>query len=259
MDSFTPLLCASILLLMWGVSAEENVIEVRVKDTSLMDHVFERIRVPASSFNIDNLPGQLPPGSLRESAPITSSGPARLVLSPASRLHGSPNEKVNVEFLLTNVGRDQRYFAISIQEQSSGSGVIFPTTSFFYSLSEQKPLLFANETRMVVITLRIPSDAAIGTNKTITLEVQPQGITASGAANMLARRFYFSVGKPRALDSTQPQCEVVENNLVDQCKEVANTPDQCDQYKWVGRIVVMVSILRKYMKVIVIRAKRSEL
>jgi hypothetical protein len=242
MDSFTPLLCASILLLMWGVSAEENVIEVRVKDTSLMDHVFERIRVPASSFNIDNLPGQLPPGSLRESAPITSSGPARLVLSPASRL-----------------GRDQRYFAISIQEQSSGSGVIFPTTSFFYSLSEQKPLLFANETRMVVITLRIPSDAAIGTNKTITLEVQPQGITASGAANMLARRFYFSVGKPRALDSTQPQCEVVENNLVDQCKEVANTPDQCDQYKWVGRIVVMVSILRKYMKVIVIRAKRSEL
>ena len=102
------------------------------------------------------------------------------MLSPASRLHGSPGEVVNVEFLLSNVGDGARYFAVSVNERSSGPAVVFPDQTFFSTLSEERPFLEPNETRTIVITMRIPQNAVYQTNKTFTLEVQPYGINAGG-------------------------------------------------------------------------------
>ena len=49
-------------------------------------------------------------------------------------------------------------------------------TQFLNGLSEQRPYLRRNETRNIVIALRIPQNTFVGTNKTITLEVQPDGV-----------------------------------------------------------------------------------
>ena len=201
------LLAAFCIILTYGTGhpAEENlssveandVIEVDVNSDMNVDDVMAKIKAPSvgGEFGNDNLPSILevsanevnpPPGSMREAAPVTSATPARLYISPAARMNGSPGEAVSIEFLLFNVGETPRYFAVNVNERTSAGnndGVVFPSRAaptFFYSLSESKPYIEANETRTLVLTLRIPDQVQIYTNKTFTLEVQPYGTTASG-------------------------------------------------------------------------------
>ena len=113
---------------------------------------------------------------LRQAAQVTSTGVASLTLSPGSRLYGQPEETVQVEFLLTNHGPDQ-YFTISAKEssQTEQTGVqdqvVFPTTgSFLSGLSEDKPWVRRNQTTTLVISLRVPGDAAVGARKMLSLD-----------------------------------------------------------------------------------------
>lgn len=163
------------------VSEEDivNSIEVGMEETN-KSLIMERLRVQSYPTVIDiPVESVRPPGMLREAAPVTSAALARLELSPASRLHGSPGGNVNVDFLLTNADKQQRYFAIDVISHGSPGAVIFPG-SFSSVLNERRIQLEPNHTKIVEISIMIPRDVPWGTNKTFTIRVQPEGVTESG-------------------------------------------------------------------------------
>ena len=119
-----------------------------------------------------------------------------LRLAPGQRFHGIPNEIVNVAFLLKNQGQS-RNFAISVQESPADQprDLVFPSATelndeefprapsaltFLDRISEAKAYVLTNETRPIVISLRVPPTARTGARNVFTLEVQPYLNTASG-------------------------------------------------------------------------------
>jgi hypothetical protein len=124
--------------------------------------------------NTDSRPAHLespPLATAKALSPVSSASFARLSISPTSVLHGLPNQVVHVDFLLTNLGPDVYFGVLASAEQSP---------KLLAGLSETKPLVKQNETRTLVLTLRVPQDAKDGTVATVTLEVQPYGNNAAG-------------------------------------------------------------------------------
>ena len=186
------------------------------------------------------------PGSrlLREAAPITSNALAELDLTPDSRLYAQVGEqRSSIKFKLHNLDTRSRQFAISVQEHGPAEGVTFPDTpSFEPKLSELRPNLYPNETRILTIFLSIPPTVLLGTKKTYTIEVQPLGTTASGAANMLVRRFHFVIGDIQGLDedSILPKCKTIERVVSQACLQHAQDFQTCGQHSWRGHLRIQV-------------------
>ncbi len=61
---------------------------------------------------------------------------------------------------------------------------------------------------------------------------------------MLTRRFYFGVAESLPNDQESPICSIIEDTLVENCEEVALTPERCDQRRWTGRFRVQVNLLK---------------
>ena len=193
-----------------------------------------------------------PPGVLREAAPVSSYILAQLELTPDTQLYAQAGMAALVMFNLRNMDSRPRRFVISIQEHGGtldddGDSVIFPDdyaqkTTFQPRLSEQKPFLNPNETRVITVFLQIPSSILDGTKKTYTIEVQPLGTTASGAANMLVRRFYFEVleNQVRNDDLTVPKCETIERVVSETCLSVSQDSQKCGQHTWRGQLQIQV-------------------
>ena len=62
----------------------------------------------------------------------------------------------------------------------------FPASTFLTGLSEVKPLLEKGETREIVLTLRVPTNAEYGTRKVVFMEVQPYGNNAAGTSRKVS-------------------------------------------------------------------------
>ena len=197
------------------------------------------------------LPTQIPPGVLREASPVTSIALAELALTPDSKLYVRAGEQeTSIRFKLTYLASTAgsfpipRQFAISVQEHGTSDGVTFPDLpSFQPKLSEQRLTLYPNQSQVITIFLKIPRSAQPGTKKTYTVEVQPFGTTASGAANMLARRFYFTVvdsAQDVQEDRIAPKCETIERIVSQQCLSVLLSPEECRQHSWRGTLQIQV-------------------
>ena len=236
---------SSLLLLLFGLvftsigSASKN-------DTKPLP---QQQRVLISNLQDLQRPAQIPPGVLREASPITSIALAELELTPDSSLYGQAgDQETAIRFKLTYVastaGSFPRQFAISVQEHGTLDGVTFPDSSSFQPrLSEQRLTLYPNQSQVITVFLRIPRSALPGTKKTYTVEVQPFGTTASGAANMLVRRFYFTVVDSAQdvvrQDLTAPQCETIERVVSQQCLSVSLS-QECRQHAWRGQLRIQV-------------------
>lgn len=177
-----------LILLLLGVVTEQcvrgeeivNSIEVGVEETN-KSLIMERLRVQPYPTVVD-IPSEsvIPPGMFRDAAPVTSAALAKLELSPASPLHGSPGGIAVVNFLLTNVGKEKRFFDVDVTSHGSSPGAVtFPGT-FLSSLKERRPQLEANETKIIEISIKLPRDVPWGTNKTFTINVQPEGVADLG-------------------------------------------------------------------------------
>lgn len=188
------------------------------------------------------------PGSVSRimtgAAQIVSTSKERLVLSPSSQLYATPGSAVSLDFLLQNLDSSSKYFLISVAETQGvngddgsgggGSGVNFPAGSFFNSLSQDRMYVQSNDTRPIVINLRIPQRTPVGQVNAFTLSVQPER-TAGG--NIVVRRFYFAVSgdvDPGTLDRTAPACTVLQDTSREQCGGGGDTPFLCRSKTWVA-------------------------
>ena len=204
--------------------------------------------------NSKTLPTWPPPGVLREAAPITSLILAQLELTPDTRLYAQAGKQALVRFSLRNLDVRPRRFAISLHEHrgrppvnGSFSFPDFHQTSFQPQLSEQRPFLSPNETRVITVFLQIPPLSTLEKERptpTYTIEVQPLGTTASGAANMLVRRFYFPITDEAAVkyhsDGTVPQCRTSGLVVSSTCLSVSQDPQKCGQHNWRGQLQIQV-------------------
>ena len=82
---------------------------------------------------------------------------------------------------------------MNVNERSGSQGqVSFPDQQFLRQLSENKPYVRTNETRAIVLSLDIPNNARIGTNKTITVESQPYVNTNNGMHKIVLHNILLS-------------------------------------------------------------------
>ena len=120
-------------------------------------------------------------------------------MSPDSKLFRAPNERVTIDFLLTNSGPENRFY-VSVQDSGfpnvapqvapSPDAIVFdpqPKQGFrpqfnklLESISEQDPILFANETRTIAVNLLVPAGIPVGALSTLTIEIQAQKNFATG-------------------------------------------------------------------------------
>ena len=118
-------------------------------------------------------------------------------MSPDSKLFGAPNERVTIDFLPNS--RPENRFYVSVQDSGfpnvaqvapSPDAIVFdpqPKQGFrpqfnklLESISEQDPILFANETRTIAVNLLVPAGIPVGALSTLTIEIQAQKNFATG-------------------------------------------------------------------------------
>ena len=192
-----------------------------------------------------------PPGVLREAAPITSLMLAQLELTPDTHLYAQAGRQALVRFSLRNLDSLPRRFAISLQEHRGRP----EDDSFQPQLSDQRPFLNPNETRVITVFLQIPPLSTTLEEErptpTYTIEVQPLGTTTSGAANMLVRRFNFpvientdeEVAVKYLSDWTVPHCQTSEQVVSPTCLNVSQDLQKCGKYTWRGQLQIQVGFV----------------